>query len=193
MVIEPAAGIGSDVFSTGVSPEMLRGVPLFREFDDEQLADVARLITVHRYRKHATIVQEGEPGKAFFLVVQGSVAVVRDVSEGKETILSLLKANDFFGEMSLFENSHRSASVRALTAADIGVIHRDDFLQLLDHKPRIGRALVTALATRLRAANAQIAAASSQDIRSRLAALRQRSLGTEPSPAEPRHRMAPTW
>lgn len=159
------------VFGAGVTPELLRSAPLFREFDDDQLADVARLIAVHRYRRHATIVREGEPGNAFFLIVTGSVAVVREVPEGKERILSVLKPTDFFGEMSLFEEAHRSASVRALTVADIGVIHRDDFLKLLDRKPRICRALVTALGERLRTANAQIAAATSQDIRSRLAAL----------------------
>src|ERR1700722_1410731 len=104
MITEAAAGMGSGEFSTGIAPQILRNVPLFREFDDEQLAELARLVTVHRYRKHQTIVREGDPGQEFFIVVEGSVAVVRDAGEGRETILSILKASEFFGEMSLFEN-----------------------------------------------------------------------------------------
>ncbi len=50
-------------------------------------------------------------------------------------------------------------------------MHRNDFLDLMDRNPKIGRLLVIALSDRLRAANAIIAATTSQDIRSRLASL----------------------
>jgi CRP/FNR family transcriptional regulator len=83
----------------------------------------------------------------------------------------LLKANDFFGEMSIFDSAVRSASVRTVTVADVAHIERDAFMALLDRSPQIGRLLVIALAERLRAANALIASTTSQDIRSRLASL----------------------
>ena len=155
----------------GIDPAVLRRVPLFRDFDAEQLASVGQLFTVHRYRKHETIFREGDPGERFYLVVSGSVAVVRVNGEGRETILSLLKADDFFGEMSIFDSTVRSASIRTVTAAEVAHIEREDFMDLLDRSPRMGRLLVVALAERLRAANALIASTTSPDIRSRLAAL----------------------
>jgi CRP/FNR family cyclic AMP-dependent transcriptional regulator len=105
------------------------------------------------------------------LILSGSVAIVHMVPDGRETILSILKERDFFGEMSIFESALRAASVRTLTDVEVGIIDRVDFLALIDRSPRIGRLLVTALSDRLRAANKLIASATSQDIRSRLAAL----------------------
>jgi CRP/FNR family transcriptional regulator, cyclic AMP receptor protein len=155
----------------GIDRTILRHVPLFREFEEDQLVELARLFSVRQYRKHQTIFREGDPGETFYVVVSGSVAVVRVNGEGRETILSLLKANDFFGEMSIFDSAVRSASVRTVTTAEVAQIDREAFMALLERSPRIGRLLVIALAERLRAANALIAATTSQDIRSRLASL----------------------
>ena len=168
MMTQAAIAIDS---AKGIDPSALRNVPLFADFEDGALNELAQLFTVQSFRKHQTIFREGDPGEKFYVVVSGSVAVVRDAGEGRETILSLLTTNDFFGEMSVFDSSVRSAGIRTLTPAEVGVIHRDDFLALIDRSPRIGRALVVALADRLRAANAMIASTSSQDIRSRLASL----------------------
>ena len=71
----------------------------------------------------------------------------------------------------MFDSSLRSASIKSLTEVEIGAIRQADFLTLLDRNPRIGRSLVIALSERLRAANALIAATTSQDIRARLASL----------------------
>ena len=154
-----------------IGNEALRAVPLFRDFEPAELSELAQLITTRRFGKHQTIFREGEPGQSFYLILSGSVAIVHLVPDGRETILSILKERDFFGEMSIFESALRAASVRTLTDVEVGIIDRTDFLALIDRSPRIGRLLVTALSDRLRAANKLIASTTSQDIRSRLAAL----------------------
>ncbi len=151
--------------------EPLRNVPLFRDFDEVELSEVAQLVTARRYGKHQTIFREGDPGASFYIILSGSVAIVRIAPDGRETILSILKERDFFGEMSIFDTALRAASVRTLTEVEVGVIEREDFLALLERSARIGRLLVIALSERLRAANKLIAATTSQDIRSRLASL----------------------
>jgi CRP/FNR family cyclic AMP-dependent transcriptional regulator len=161
---------GEDVTRT-ISLESLRNVPLFRDFDLAELAEVAQLVTTRRFAKHQTIFREGDPGQTFYLILGGSVAIVRIATDGRETILSILKERDFFGEMSIFDTSVRAASVRTLTDVEVGVIERDDFLALIDRSPRIGRLLVISLSDRLRAANKMIAATTSRDIRSRLASV----------------------
>jgi len=149
----------------------IRRVPLFRDFADDEVAAVAATVTDRRYGKHQFIVREGDPGDTFFILVKGSVSVCRIAPDGRETILSILKEGDFFGEMSMFDSSLRSASIKTLTEVEVGAIRQADFLTLLDRNPRIGRSLVIALSERLRAANALIAATTSQDIRARLASL----------------------
>ena len=149
----------------------LRRIPLFREFGDEQLEAVRATVAERSFPKHQFIVREGEPGDTFFVIASGSVAVCRVASDGRETILSILKEGDFFGEMSMFDSSLRSASIKTLTDVRVGAVRRDDFLNLIDANPQIGRLLVIELSERLRAANALIAATTSQDIRGRLASL----------------------
>jgi CRP/FNR family transcriptional regulator, cyclic AMP receptor protein len=149
----------------------IRRVPLFRDFADDEAAAVAATVTDRHYGKHQFIVREGDPGDTFFILVKGSVSVCRIAPDGRETILSILKEGDFFGEMSMFDSSLRSASIKTLTETEVGAIRQADFLTLLDRNPRIGRSLVIALSERLRAANALIAATTSQDIRARLASL----------------------
>ena len=151
--------------------DSLRSVPLFRDFDDAELQQVGQLVTARRFGKHKTIFREGDPGQAFYLILSGSVAVVRIAPDGRETILSILKEREFFGEMSIFDTSARAAGVRTLTEVEVGIIERDDFMALIDRNPRIGRLLVISLSERLRQANKLIAATTSQDIRSRLASL----------------------
>ena len=149
----------------------LRRIPLFRDFNDEQLSQVLATVSERRFPKHQFVVREGEPGDTFFVIASGSVAVCRISPDGRETILSILKEGDFFGEMSMFDSSLRSASIKTLTDVEVGAVRQVDFLGLIDRNPQIGRLLVIELSERLRAANALIAATTSQDIRARLAAL----------------------
>jgi CRP/FNR family transcriptional regulator len=160
-----------DGHNRAIGTEPLRNVPLFRDFDDAELAEVAQLVVTRRYAKHQMIFREGDPGQTFYLILTGSVAIVRVAPDGREMILSILKERDFFGEMSIFDTAVRAASVRTLTDVEVGAIEREDFLALIDRSPRIGRLLVIALSERLRAANKLISATTSQDIRSRLASL----------------------
>ena len=154
-----------------IETNILRNIPLFREFEETQLQQIAQTAALRTYHKHEFIVREGDPGGTFYIILDGSVAVTRVASDGRETILSILKANDFFGEMSLFDSSLRSASIKTLSDVKVGVIDEKAFLDVLERSPKIARHLVTALSQRLRAANQLIAATTSQDIRARLASL----------------------
>ena len=154
-----------------VDATVLRRIPLFRDFEEAELEMIAGTVGNQRFGKHQFIVREAEPGDTFFIIVSGSISVCRIAPDGRETILSILKEGDFFGEMSMFDSSLRSASIKTLTEVEVGTVNRSDFLALLDRNPKIGRLLVIELAERLRAANALIAATTSQDIRARLASL----------------------
>jgi CRP-like cAMP-binding protein len=157
--------------ATMLDSSILRRIPLFRDFSEDDLRLIAAATQQRRYAKHQFVVREGEPGGTFFIITSGSVAVARVAGDGRETILSILKEGDFFGEMSLFDTALRSASIKTLTDVEVGILLQDDFLRLMDRSPQIGKLLVIELSERLRAANALIAATTSQDIRGRLATL----------------------
>ena len=151
---------------------VLRHVPLFSDFDQEQLEALAKRAVVRSYQRGAIIVREGDRGDALHVIISGSVAVVRAAGDGRETILSILKDREFFGEMSLFDDSGtRSATVRAVSFCQVASIARSEMLGIIESNPRIGRALILALSRRLREANELISTTTSQDIRGRLATL----------------------
>ena len=77
---------------SSVRLETLRSVPLFREFDQTELLEVAQLIATRRFPKHATIFREGDPGQTFYLILAGSVAVVRIAPDAKRSCPSLRNA-----------------------------------------------------------------------------------------------------
>jgi CRP/FNR family cyclic AMP-dependent transcriptional regulator len=70
---------------------------------------------VHDIEPGIWVVHEGEAGHAFFIIVEGSVEVVKNAAGGHPVVLATLHQNDFFGEMCVVDPVTRAASVRALT------------------------------------------------------------------------------
>ena len=101
-----------------------------------------------------TIVREGGPGDAAFLVVSGLVAVRhKDPGSGVEFTLAELGAGQMFGEMALITGKARAASVVALEQTSCAVLERAEFERALEEHPGIAVALARVIAERLEAAN----------------------------------------
>ena len=64
-------------------------------------------------------MRESAKGDTFYFIARGSVAVCR-ILPTVAMILSILKEGDFFGEMSMFDSSLRSASIKTLTDVEVG-------------------------------------------------------------------------
>jgi len=97
------------------------------------------------------------------------VKIVRMDDDGREVILSILGESDFFGEMAILDGLTRSASVVATTKSELFMIHRRDFLKLLNDYPMVAIALLRELTGRLRKADAQIKSLSLKDAAGRVA------------------------
>ena len=150
--------------------DLLKGVELFSELNEEQLGMIANLVIVKNFNSDETVVLEGDDSvQALYLIATGSVQVYMTGIDGRETILSFLERGDFFGEMSLIDGEPRSASVRTVTDAKLLVIHRESFLSLLRKTPEIAMSLMGELCKRLRKANRQIGSLSTMSVSGRVA------------------------
>ena len=150
--------------------DLLKGVELFSELNEEQLGMIANLVIVKNYNRDETVVLEGDDSmQALYLIATGSVQVYMTGIDGRETILSFLERGDLFGEMSLIDGEPRSASVRTVTDATLLVIHRESFLSLIRRTPEIAMALMSELCKRLRKANKQIGSLSTMSVSGRVA------------------------
>jgi CRP/FNR family transcriptional regulator/CRP/FNR family cyclic AMP-dependent transcriptional regulator len=149
--------------------ELFSKVPLFEGISPEDRAALARAATLRTYRRGETIVQQGQPGDAFYVLVRGRVAVEIVAPDGREVVLNTLGEGDHFGEMALLDDAPRSASVIAQEKSDLAILSRAVFLDLLKSNFVLTRALLGAFSARLRRANATIEGLASLDVKSRLA------------------------
>ena len=149
---------------------LLKGVELFSELSEEQIGMLANLVVSQKFNRDETVVLEGDDSvQALYLIASGSVQVYMTGVDGRETILSFLERGDFFGEMSLIDGEPRSASVRTVTDAQMLIIHRESFLQLIRQSPEIAMGLLSELSKRLRKANRQIGSLSTMSVSGRVA------------------------
>ena len=152
-----------------VITELFSRVPLFEGVSAEDRAALARAATLRTYRRGETIVQQGQPGDAFYVLVRGRVAVAIVAPDGREVVLNTLGEGDHFGEMALLDDAPRSASVIAQEKSDLAILSRAVFLDLLKSNFVLTRALLATFSARLRRANATIEGLASLDVKSRLA------------------------
>lgn len=148
--------------------ELLRGIPLFAELDDEELDAIARLVKVRSYPKKMLVVQEGEPGSSMFIIIRGSVKVSSYAADGREVVLSILEKGDFFGEMALLDEDPRSATVTTMEDSELGQIRRTDFERLMLEMPQIMRKLLAEVVSRLRRTSSVLERVSTMDVPQRL-------------------------
>jgi CRP/FNR family transcriptional regulator, cyclic AMP receptor protein len=132
------------------SKEALRTVPLFAGLDDQELEAIYAIARKRTYPKGSFILLEGDPGDAFYLTLAGEVKIVTQGADGREFILAVLRAGDFFGEMSLFDDQPRSANVVTTEDATFLILYKQHFLNQVKHSPAILFKLLITLCQRLR-------------------------------------------
>jgi CRP-like cAMP-binding protein len=123
----------------------LQRVPLFSGFDEAELRRVADLTRIIEVPAGTSVIQIGDPGDSFFVIIDGTAAVRTPVGAGNE-----LRPGDFFGEMSLLDGEPRSATIVAATDLRLLVVDRLHFWRLLDETSDLMRRILTILSRRVR-------------------------------------------
>src|SRR5215475_12274952 len=102
-------------------------------------ADVLRSIPIQEmeYGPGSVIFREGSPGLTVMLVGKGRVQISKVGRKEKQEVLSVLEANDFFGELAVIDYGSRSATATALDRCLIGEIYRPALDRLMESAPRV--------------------------------------------------------
>tara|TARA_X000001036_G_scaffold261932_1_gene243472 strand:+ start:366 stop:1049 length:684 start_codon:yes stop_codon:yes gene_type:complete len=149
--------------------ELLKTVSLFWDLNKIELGHISDKMVSKKFENGNLIFLEESEGKNLFFVVEGSVKVTRLSKDGREVILAMLNAGDFFGEMSLLDGEARSANVIALEETEVLSLNRDDFLVVLHDYPKIAIQLLKEMTSRLRKSDRQIVSLSLSDAEKRIA------------------------
>ena len=134
---------------------------------------IQRFLTqCHRkdYTARSTIIHAGDVPDSLYFIIDGSVSVLIEDSDGREMVLAYLNPGDFFGEMGLFgEDSSRSAWVVARTRCEIAEIKYSQFRDLAMQDATILFKLTTQIVSRLRKTSRKVSDLAFLDVTGRVA------------------------
>jgi CRP/FNR family cyclic AMP-dependent transcriptional regulator len=148
---------------------LLGRVPLFSGLSERDLHQLAEVAVPRAYLHGESIFREGDSGDTCYIVRSGRVRVTRRHSDGRVITLAELGTGQMFGELAMFDNEVRSASVEAIEDTRALALLAGDMRRLLLSHPEIGVKMLAGLAERLRAANERLTRQSFQTVAGRVA------------------------
>jgi CRP-like cAMP-binding protein len=129
----------------------LRAAGMFSRCTDEQLEEVEACSRFESRPAGSELVRQGDPGNEFFVLLSGKADVVRD---GRQ--VDVIGPGEFFGELALFDDAPRNATVVAAEAVSLVVIGRDAFQQLLASSAGVRAGVLQGMAHRLHELDAKV-------------------------------------
>lgn len=133
--------------------DSLKYIPLFSGIEGEDLNQIIKTITLRRIPKDGVVLGWEDTNSSMYIVLNGSVKVTQLTEDGREILLALREAVDFFGEMSLIDGKTASATVSTLEDSIIGIISKNNFHSLIRSNEKVFYNLLQILCSRIRASN----------------------------------------
>ena len=122
--------------------------PLFGQLTESQIGGISKLTRCIRFGQGERIIVEGDEGNTLYQIVSGEVAVIKKMQDGELRELARLSAPAIVGEMSVFNEEPRSATIEALGSCVVLEVERDDLRPLLQHEPKVLEMLAAVISQR---------------------------------------------
>ena len=129
---------------------ILAEVPIFSLLDDEERADLIKLLKPRQFPAGQRIFRTGDPALALFIIRKGRIRIVLDTYEGEEIPLLELESGDVVGEVSFLDGGARTATAEVIEDCELLEFDRKELLQFVTLHPHAALDLLTALGKRLR-------------------------------------------
>lgn len=149
--------------------ELLGRVPVFSTLEHDDLQRIAQLAVPRTFEPGQIVFREGDASDTCYIVRSGRARAVRDHPDGRTITLATFGSGDIFGELAMFEDERRSATVEAVQRTSVVAVLGPDMRRLMVEHPGISARLEVALGRRLRETNERLAKQSFQTVQSRVA------------------------
>jgi CRP/FNR family cyclic AMP-dependent transcriptional regulator len=149
--------------------DTLGAIPLFAGLRQPELEALAQRMRQRRYKENEAIFHRDDPGAALYVILTGQIKIHNEGVDGTDIIITVLKAGEFFGEMSLLDGSERSADATTMEPTEMLMLTRGDLEATIERNPRIAMNMLASLATRIRQSNVSIESLSALDVKGRVA------------------------
>ena len=121
-----------------IDVNIIKNIPLFYDLDSDELKEVSKVCDLKIYNPGKVIMREGEPGGILYAIKKGDVKITRRVHGQEDMVLTILRDNDFFGELSLLDGRARSATATAMTLTELVLIKKEEFDAFVEQNPACG-------------------------------------------------------
>lgn len=154
-----------------LNPLVLKTVPLFAAFSDQQLSMLLNYVQHRSYPRNVYVMQAGDETDSLYVILSGKVKVVIADDQGREVILGHMGSQDFFGEMGILDDQPRSASVYTLEPCEMLRLSKAGFVNCLRENADVAMLVIRHLVRRLREADRKIESLALVDVSGRVARL----------------------
>jgi len=155
--------------TSGETIALLQRVPAFSALGEDELRRMAEVAVPRRFGAGEVVFREGDESNTCYIVRSGRARAIREHIDGRSITLANFGPGDIFGELAMFDDERRSATIEAVETMEAIAILGGDMRRLLRQHPQISVKLVSALGRRLRETNERLARQSFQTVQSRVA------------------------
>jgi CRP-like cAMP-binding protein len=146
--------------------ETLQSTHVFNSLGDKEFSELEAVANLHLFSADQLIIQEGDPGRSTFVILDGRVRVFTKDYDGNEILLSTLGAHEFFGEMSLLTGEPRSSSVATVEESLLSEISYKNMRNLMMRHPEVKDVLLAYSSKRMEDSREKRAEVGTEDRRS---------------------------
>jgi CRP-like cAMP-binding protein len=148
---------------------LLGHVGVFETLGPDDLARIAEVAVPRHMGAGQVVFHEGDHSDTCYVVCAGHCRATREHADGRAITLAQFGPGDIFGELAMFVDETRSATVEAIDEVDLVALLARDMRRFLREHNDIAIKLIISLGRRLRVANERISSQSFQTVQSRVA------------------------
>jgi CRP/FNR family cyclic AMP-dependent transcriptional regulator len=137
-------------FDPELTKKIVRTIPIFDNFTDQELAALLEKTRVYKCRKGETIFLDDDQNQLMYIILKGRVKVVETTAEGLERVMAFRQRGDYFGEMGLLDGKTDSATIIAMEPCHMLLLTKCLFDEFFLENNRALQGIIAVLCRRLR-------------------------------------------
>jgi CRP/FNR family cyclic AMP-dependent transcriptional regulator len=146
--------------------DLFAQIPLFQGLSDEDREALAERLAERPFKAGDIVFSQGEKGSSMYVVQSGAVQIYLPSKERDVPPVALkdLHTGEYFGELAIFDDKPRSASVRAVVDTVLLELTRDELAEHLGRSQKAAMTILAEMAERLRETNAMLSQRAAKDV-----------------------------
>ena len=133
--------------------EFLENIEYFSALNVDEIKLLDQACVLESYEANQVVICEGDLKEKFYIILEGSVSIIKGRQDSGQSTLAELSQGDLFGELSFIDDHPRSATVKTTQKSSLLTIQKDDFMTLLAESAAISFAIMKWLAAMIRKFN----------------------------------------